>query len=147
MKCFFTIGHSNHSIDKFFQLLNQHGVTMLADARTYPASRHHPHFNGRALHEQLEVKGITYYYCGTHLGGKRTPHPANYEAALDHLEALAEQHCIALLCAEEDPGHCHRGTLLTPSLLGRGHQVLHIRGTGELQHSKVEPVLEQLTLF
>lgn len=41
----FTIGHSNHSIEIFVALLQQHGITALADMRSNPFSRFNPQFN------------------------------------------------------------------------------------------------------
>jgi len=32
----FTIGHSNHTIEDFISLLQQHSVTALADVRSHP---------------------------------------------------------------------------------------------------------------
>jgi len=43
----FTIGHSNHTIEAFIALLEQHGVTAISDVRSHPYSRYLPHFNQR----------------------------------------------------------------------------------------------------
>ncbi|MFM6311388.1 MAG: DUF488 family protein, partial [Dolichospermum sp.] len=45
----FTIGHSNHTIETFIELLHQHQVTALADVRSSPYSRRFPQFNQSAL--------------------------------------------------------------------------------------------------
>src|SRR5215207_541091 len=42
-----TIGHSNHSVEKFAGLLKRHGIEVLVDTRSHPYSRHTPHFNTR----------------------------------------------------------------------------------------------------
>ena len=39
----FTIGHSNHTPERFLELLHQHKITMLVDVRSKPQSRF-PHF-------------------------------------------------------------------------------------------------------
>ena len=44
-----TIGHSNHSPDKFLALLRAYGIATLVDVRSWPTSRHLPHFNRLAL--------------------------------------------------------------------------------------------------
>jgi uncharacterized protein (DUF488 family) len=41
----FTIGHSNHTLDKFTRLLEDNGVTLLVDVRSTPYSRYHSQFN------------------------------------------------------------------------------------------------------
>jgi uncharacterized protein DUF488 len=40
-----SIGHSNHSIERFLALLRQHEIATLADVRTAPYSRYSPQFN------------------------------------------------------------------------------------------------------
>ncbi|HEY7328895.1 MAG TPA: DUF488 family protein, partial [Gemmataceae bacterium] len=41
----FTIGHSNHPLDRFLALLVQHEIEALVDIRRFPGSRKHPHFS------------------------------------------------------------------------------------------------------
>ena len=50
-----TVGHSTHELDDFVALLAGHGVTAVADVRTVPRSRRHPHFDaaGRDLGAEL----------------------------------------------------------------------------------------------
>jgi nucleoid DNA-binding protein len=49
----YTVGHSTRSLDDFLALLAAHGVAGIADVRSYPASRRHPHFARAALAEAL----------------------------------------------------------------------------------------------
>jgi Protein of unknown function, DUF488 len=49
----FTIGHSNHSIETFITLLQQHEITVVADVRSHPYSRYVPHFNPNQLKSAL----------------------------------------------------------------------------------------------
>src|SRR5476651_1079815 len=66
----FTIGHSTRSLDDFIGLLAAHGVRQLADIRSIPRSRRHPHFAGDALSVSLPAAGIAYrHFPG--LGGHR----------------------------------------------------------------------------
>ena len=39
---------------------------------------------------------------------------------------------VCLLCAEENPAHCHRRLLITRTLVRQGVEVHHIRGTGAI---------------
>ena len=68
------------------------------------------------------------------------------ERGLSRLAALAEQGAVAVMCAEEDPAHCHRSRLIGPALEARGIAVLHIRGDGRIEPpaQKRDP---QLSLF
>ena len=43
----FTIGHSNHPIERFLGLLREHGITTVADVRSTPASRFNPLYGDR----------------------------------------------------------------------------------------------------
>src|SRR5947209_15820287 len=69
-----TLGHSTRTTDEFLQLLRHHGVTALADVRTVPGSRRHPHFAKDALAATLEANVVAYRHCPG-LGGLRRPRP------------------------------------------------------------------------
>ena len=56
----FTIGHSNHTLDKFIGLLKQHNITAIADVRSIPFSRFNPHFNREALEASLWRENISF---------------------------------------------------------------------------------------
>ena len=38
-----------------------------------------------------------------------------------------------MLCSEEDPSVCHRLLMIGPALEGRGWELRHIRGDGQVQ--------------
>lgn len=144
----YTIGHSNHPLEVFIALLERHGVALLADVRSYPASRWVPHFNRKALDEALHAHGIAYRWFGEALGGKRDDPAllmadgkpdyskiatlADFQARLDEVAALIAERRVALMCAEEDPLRCHRKHLVGDALKRRGIAVLHIRRDGSL---------------
>ncbi len=65
-----TIGHSNHPIERFVDLLKKGGVELLVDVRSVPYSRRFPQFSREALAKSLETAGITYVWEGEALGGK-----------------------------------------------------------------------------
>jgi len=67
-----TIGHSTRSLDEFTELLTHHGVGLLVDVRTVPASRRMPHFSKLALERSLPLRGIRYLHM-PELGGFRKP--------------------------------------------------------------------------
>ena len=41
----FTVGHSNHSLDMFIDLLKSHKIDVVVDVRSKPFSRFSPQFN------------------------------------------------------------------------------------------------------
>ena len=50
-----TVGHSTRSADAFVDLLRTHQIDRLADIRTIPQSRRHPHFGREALDRLLRA--------------------------------------------------------------------------------------------
>jgi len=140
-----TVGHSNHTLDRFLELLTSAGVTAIADVRSAPYSRRFGHFNREPLRAALAEAGIAYVWLGDALGGKHGdergakhgngpgPAPEAVAAALDRLADGAARYRVAVMCAEADPARCHRARLVAPMLLERGHPVRHLRADGGLE--------------
>ncbi len=142
----FTIGHSNHPIEKFLGLLRQHGVEVLVDARSQPFSRFSPQFSRKALERAVTEASIRYLFMGDLLGGRpeaRECYAADGKVDYDRVEAQEfyqrgiarlldgiARFRVCILCAEEDPSHCHRRLLVTRTLVRRGVEVQHIRNNG-----------------
>ena len=159
----FTIGHSNHSLEAFLELLANHGVTAVADVRSAPFSRFCPQFNRDALSAALKDRGIRYTFLGRELGG-RSADPACYRDGQIRYELVARtssfrdglarivdgaaRHRIALMCAEKEPLDCHRTLLVAPALAALGIAVSHILADGRLEpHEKtLDRLLEQFDL-
>ena len=68
---FFTIGHSNRTLEFLISLLQGYGIQRLIDVRTIPRSRHNPQFNRDTLPEMLKLVGIAYSHM-PQLGGLRS---------------------------------------------------------------------------
>jgi hypothetical protein len=66
----FSIGHSNHPLDRFLGLLAQHRIKALVDIRRFPGSRKFPHLNQENLAASLQEAGIEYHWIEG-LGGRR----------------------------------------------------------------------------
>ncbi len=140
-----TVGHSNHSYERFLSLLRRAEVTAVADVRAAPFSRHSPHFNIQQLREELRLSNVAYVFLGKELGGRprdRTfycDNVADYEKmstaeqfkrGLERLTAGAMKYRIALMCSERDPLDCHRCLLIGRALSERGVHVEHILENG-----------------
>lgn len=151
MSRIWTVGHSNHTPQRFLELLRRHGILCVADVRRHPFSRRHPHVSRPALERLLVAGGIGYRHFEA-LGGRREPLPDSpntaiadpglrgyadwatgpaFRAALDGLCALASASATAVMCAEADPARCHRA-LLADHLAARGFEVLHILADGDV---------------
>jgi len=128
----FTIGHSNQTAEQLIALLQRHGIGLLADVRSAPASRFAPQFNRAALEASLKQAGISYRWLGQALGGKPRAAAPVFAGGIAELLALADGQRTAIMCAERDPQNCHRTHLVTPALLQKGATVTHILGSGDL---------------
>ena len=134
-----TIGHSTHPLDEFIQILQAHGVTLVADVRTVPRSWRNPQFNKDSLPESLKKVGVGYIHLAG-LGGLRRTHADSvntgwrnasfrgyadymqtpeFAASLDELIQIARKDRIAVMCAEAVPWRCHR-SLIADALTVRG---------------------------
>jgi uncharacterized protein (DUF488 family) len=160
----YTIGHSNHSEEKFLALLQQHQIEVLVDVRSQPASRYNPQFNEGQLKRSLQAAGIRYLFMGDSLGGRpvgdeffddeghalyhRMAKSPVFLAGIERLERGAAQHRVAIMCSEEDPAICHRHLLVTRVISGRDIDVRHIRGDGKLEsEAQIAPPEKQGVLF
>jgi hypothetical protein len=70
----FTIGHSNHSLDMFIDLLKSHKIDVLVDVRSKPFSQFSPQFNEDPTppHEKwgLRVQSMAPYRLGWTVKGE-----------------------------------------------------------------------------
>jgi uncharacterized protein (DUF488 family) len=139
----FSVGHSNLDLDRFIALLQNNGVTAVADVRSSPYSRRLPHFNRDSLECKLHDHEIRYVFLGDLLGGRpaspdlydeegrvvyeQVRETAAFRRGIEQLLQGLEDHRIAMLCSEEDPLDCHRGLMITPALVEHGVAPLHLR--------------------
>lgn len=141
----YTVGHSTHSLEDFFELLRHYGIERLVDVRTIPRSRHNPQFNKDTLGGFLRNRRIAYRHM-KELGGLRhsridSPnmgwHNASFRGFADYMQTqefagaieklieLARKKTTAIMCAEAVPWRCHR-SLIGDALLVRGIEVRDI---------------------
>jgi uncharacterized protein (DUF488 family) len=153
-----TIGHSTREWPEFLDLLKGFGVQTLADIRTVPRSRRHPHFSIDRLPAALGQEGIGYVHLAA-LGGLRKPRPDSIHTGLrvegfrgyaDHMETetfrnrieeligKSAQRRICVMCAEAVPWKCHR-LLLSDALTVRGVRVEHILAADRAELHRVTP--------
>jgi len=145
-----TIGHSNHPIERFVDLLKQGGVERLVDVRSMPYSRRFPQFGRERLNRSLAEAGIDYAWEGAALGGKLSGGGSyetmaaqpDFKEALDRLIAQSTTTTLCLMCAEKDPLDCHRTMLVSRRLAERGVAIEHLLADGRTEpHAAVEDKL------
>lgn len=145
----FTIGHSNHSLEHFKQMLIDNDVNCVVDVRSVPRSRFVPQFNEKRLSEYLKKFRISYCNMGEYFGARQVyPKYFNeggyldfecfresdmFKTGLENILKALENHNMALMCTEKNPIDCHRAIMV-----GRGF---------ELAGVKVEHILSDSTVI
>jgi len=145
----YSIGHSNHALETFLQLLRQHRIEVLVDARSHPYSKFAPHFDAPSLKQAVIGAGIKYLFMGKELGGRpdgdefydaeghvlywRVAQSMLFRDGIGRLETGITKYRVALMCSEENPSACHRRLLVGRVLTTHGVQLEHIRGDGSIQ--------------
>ena len=148
MATIYTLGHSNHAIEKFVSLLTTNDVSAVADVRSRPFSRRHPHFNKDRLAATLAQHGIAYVFVGKELGA-RPEDPSCYEdgqvqyhrlaatelfqSGIERVLVGAQKYRVALVCAEKEPLDCHRTLLVSRALESSGTSIMHILSDGSVE--------------
>jgi uncharacterized protein (DUF488 family) len=158
MTTIYAIGHSTRSLEDFIEILQAHGITLLADIRTVPKSRHNPQFSQESLAQELPRHGIQYRHI-KELGGLRHAskdsvntgwenasfrgyadymQTQEFQVALTGLIELAHKDRVAIMCAEGNPFRCHR-SLVADALTVRGVSVLHISSRKSAKEHRLTP--------
>jgi uncharacterized protein (DUF488 family) len=144
-----TIGHSNHTLERFAALLQTERIELVADVRSSPYSRFAPQFNRAALDRALPEVGTRYLFLGDQLGG-RPPSDEHYDeqgrarydrmaeqpafcAGVKRLLCCAQGQRVALLCSEGEPQECHRRLLVGKVLTDHGVRLCHILPNGDVR--------------
>jgi uncharacterized protein (DUF488 family) len=153
----YTIGHSTRTIEDFIDLLQENGIELLVDVRTFPMSRYNPQFNKEALLTSLKHHEISYLHLAK-LGGRRgkmskSSHNTAWEHSsfrnyadyaetepfregLEELIALACKSRTCYMCSEAVWWRCHR-RIITDYMLARGWNVRHIMAPGKVQEAEM----------
>ena len=157
-----TIGHSNHTIEAFLDLLRAHEIETVVDVRSQPYSQWASQFNRELLRHDVVEAGIDYVFMGDAIGGRpkdrtlydpgqerpnyqQVAQTPTYRQGIADLLAKAGERRVVVMCSEGDPGHCHRHLLITQTLLEEGVRVVHILPDGTTTEAAIEP--QQLSLF
>lgn len=147
-----TIGHSNHELERFAELLLDNRIDFLIDVRSYPYSRFAPHFNREELQAAIGACGISYLFLGDALGGRPgddkhydaeghalygpMASEPEFERAIARVLRGAQRHRLALMCSCGQPRDCHRRLLVGKVLCNHGAELRHILPDGRLQSER-----------
>jgi len=158
---FFTVGHSNRTLEAFVALLRESDIALVADIRKMPRSRANPQFNAQTLSVALAEFQIGYEHVAA-LGGLRgrahdAPADLNalwtnksfrnyadyaltepFQAGLEHLLSEGQARRCTVMCSEAVWWRCHR-RIVADYLIARGETVAHIMGEGRLEAARLTP--------
>ena len=150
----YTVGHSNHPIERFIELIDGVGIELIVDVRSVPFSRFAPQFNRKIVEKSLNSANLGYHYLGDLLGGRpegmgertflsweQAAALASFQDGLGRLSALSASKRCAVMCAEKDPNRCHRKHLIARAVVSGGGNVVHILGDGTLVPERVRGLL------
>jgi uncharacterized protein (DUF488 family) len=137
-----TVGHSNHPFETFFEMLRRQRIDSVVDVRSFPYSRIAPHFAREELQISLPAVDIAYLFMGEELGGRprKEEHydehghalyelmaqEPSFQESIESLLVRARSERLAMLCSEAIPEHCHRRLLVGKVLTENGVQLRHI---------------------
>lgn len=155
----FTVGHSNHTIDYFYELLKFYGINCLIDVRSIPASKFSPQFNQNYLSIFLKKRGIIYMHFKDEFGARQEDtdvlnesgqvnfelfrKTAEFQRGIQRIKlGLSKGYKIALMCAEANPLECHRFSMIAHYLNETGFDIQHIMKNKDLKaHKELEEEL------
>ena len=148
MNKLYTVGHSNHTIDRFLELLKMHDITAIGDVRSSPYSKFNPQYNRENLQKALKENRIAYVFLGKELGprsedprcyvdGKvqyaRLAKTEAFQNGVQRLYSGMQTYRIAMMCAEKDPITCHRMILICRALRSDPIEIKHILEDGGVE--------------
>jgi uncharacterized protein (DUF488 family) len=139
----YTVGHSNHSIELFLDIITSFSITCIIDVRSVPASSYSPHFNKENLQNSLKNVNIQYMHFGEEFGARHTEpefldtfKKVDFEkvrasslflTGVERLKSgLNKGYTISLMCSEADPFDCHRFSMISCYFARNGYSVHHI---------------------
>ena len=147
-KTIFTIGHSNHDISDFINLLLANQIELVIDVRSAPYSKLYPHFNRNPLEVSLTKNSIKYTFLGDSVGGrsnnikdyskgrvmyKKIAEKKEYISSINTMIQNSSKYKIVLMCSEKEPLECHRTLLISRSIETHMVKILHIHRDGQIE--------------
>lgn len=161
MANFYSIGHSNLSLEEFVAMLKEANIELLADVRSFPRSRSNPVFNIESFPSDLSHAGINYKHMRS-LGGRRSRQKniedhvnamwqvqafhnyadyalgTEFAAAFAEIVQLGRDRRVAIMCSEAVWWRCHR-RIIVDYLLANHLPVDHIMPSREIVPATLTP--------
>lgn len=151
---FLTLGHSNHSLEEFIELLTENSAEVVVDVRKLPGSNRNPQFNADTLVDDLAESGIKLQRLEGLTGRRPVNHEIDFEvngwwrnrsfhnyadhaltqefrSDLDQLIGRGAKARCVLMCSEAVWWRCHR-RIIADHLLAHDFSVTHIMGKNQV---------------
>jgi len=158
MNKIYTIGHSTHLVDKFYELLKRSGINVVVDVRSVPFSQFADQYNKDNLMLFLQRNNILYIHMGNLLGARyddssllfsdgkvdfeKVVKTKEFIEGINRInEGLSKGYNIALMCSERNPLECHRFSMISYFLDSHGYDVQHILPEKVISHKLLEDKL------
>lgn len=139
----YTVGHSNHTIEYFIELIKEFKVDLIIDVRSVAASNYNPQYNKENLEKSLKIAGIKYRHFAEEFGARqRDPDLLDEDGQVDFektrkywlfkngveklWKGVDHGSTISLMCSEGEPLDCHRFSMIAVELENEGFDIKHI---------------------
>lgn len=150
----YTIGHSQHEIEYFLEMLNKYNINYVLDVRSTPYSKYAEQYNKENIEKYINNRKIKYCFMGKVFGAR--PNERELYAVEGYLDfekvrktkrfikgfnsvvlGLQRKNNIALMCTEKDPFDCHRAIMIARAFELKGIGVNHIMADGNIQSQEM----------
>jgi uncharacterized protein (DUF488 family) len=152
----FTVGHSNHDINIFIDMLKKNNINTIVDVRSSPYSQYSPQYNQDILKNFLKKSNIQYIFMGNLLGARyedknllfhdkdnkgkvnfqKVQETKGFQDGITRLEdGVKKGYSISLMCSEKDALDCHRFGLVS--------KFLYHKNSFEINHIYTDSIFNQ----
>jgi uncharacterized protein (DUF488 family) len=149
-KTLLSIGHSQHQVGYFIDLLKSHDVNYVLDVRSTPYSQFATSYNRENIKKILKNNGIEYAFMGEFFGARpkdsslyslkgyldfeKVENSSRFKKGFDNVvKGVKQGYRIAFMCTEKDPIECHRTILVSYAFYKVGYSIEHIMPDNTIQ--------------
>lgn len=146
----YTIGHSQHEVRYFIEMLKSHEINYVLDVRSTPYSQFASNYNRENIKDYLKKVGIEYAYMGSYFGARqedkrlytkegyldfeKTRRSLKFQnGILNVIKGIKTGNKVTLMCTEKYPIECHRAIMVARSFYEACIDVEHILPDNSLQ--------------
>lgn len=150
----YTIGHSQHDVEYFIDMLRKYDINYVLDVRSTPYSQFAENYNRENIRAILKKAGIEYSFMGSYFGARpenrtlyskdgyldfeKARNSVKFQNGVNNvIKGIGEGNNITLMCTEKDPIECHRAIMVARTFFERGVDVQHILADSSLQSHDV----------